>query len=359
MPKRPCALTITDDNTTILSADKFGDVYSLPLLTSTPPEASKESSQVPDQLFKPSANELTIHSQRNRKALENQKRQNKVKTEKSGPEFEHSLLLGHVSLLTDVKLAKSGERTYVITADRDEHIRVSRGIPKAHIIENFCLGHKEFISRICIPGTRPEILISGGGDDELYVWDWEKGLLISKAELRSLVERFTGDDKVGKVAVSGIYHTRQGEADIIIVTIEGVSALFTFSLGIDNTLKQEQTLELGGNVLAAVTGIEAPDGTTSRVLVSVDGIHRAGSTTELRDSTEEPISPFQTFSFANGVLTQDSFAIGASEESEVAEGVMGGLRNLLYSLENLRKRDGEEGGKEEDAVMVEQGGGNE
>lgn len=221
MPKRPCALTITNDNNTIISADKFGDVYSLPLLPSGPPEAPRENSQAPDKPFKPSANELTIHSQRNRKALENQKRQNKVKTEKSGPDFEHSLLLGHVSLLTDVKLAKSGERMYVITADRDEHIRVSRGIPQAHIIENFCLGHKEFISRICIPESRPELLISGGGDDELYVWDWANGVLVSKAELRSFVEKYTGDEKMGKVAVSGIYHTRQGEAEIVIVTVEG------------------------------------------------------------------------------------------------------------------------------------------
>lgn len=137
-----------------------------------------------------------------------------------------------------------------------------------------------------------------------------------------------------------------------------VSALFTFRLE-DKILKQEQTLGLGGNVLAVVAGIEAPDGTPSRILVSVDGIHKAGSTTELRNNVEKPISPFQAFSFANGVLNRDSFSIDASKESEVTEGVMGGLRNLLYSLENLRKRDGEEGGKEEDAVMVEQEGGHE
>ncbi|KAJ4417395.1 tRNA (guanine-N(7)-)-methyltransferase non-catalytic subunit trm82, partial [Neurospora sp. IMI 360204] len=34
MPKRPCALALTPDNKTILSADKFGDVFSLPLLFS-------------------------------------------------------------------------------------------------------------------------------------------------------------------------------------------------------------------------------------------------------------------------------------------------------------------------------------
>jgi tRNA (guanine-N(7)-)-methyltransferase subunit TRM82 len=220
MPKRPSALTITEDNTTILSADKFGDVYSLPLIPSPTQEASRATSQNPEKPYKPSANELTIHSQRNRKALENQKRQNKPKPQKSEPEFEQTLLLGHVSLLTDVKLAKSGGRTYVVTADRDEHIRISRGIPMTHVIEGFCLGHLEFISRICIPETRPEVLISGGGDDELFVWEWERGKLVSKVELKTSVQEFMGE-KVGKIAVSGMYWTRQGEEDVVLVSVEG------------------------------------------------------------------------------------------------------------------------------------------
>lgn len=54
--------------------------------------------------------------------------------------FEHKLLLGHVSMLTDIALVVLNGRNYIITADRDEHIRISRGIPQSHIIEGFCLG---------------------------------------------------------------------------------------------------------------------------------------------------------------------------------------------------------------------------
>jgi len=223
MPKRPSALAITDDNTTILSADKFGDVYSLPLLPSPDGRAIVATSPPKEQEekpFKPSANELTIHSQRNRKALANQKRQQKAQPQKTVVEFEHTLLLGHVSLLTDVKLATSGSRTYIVTADRDEHIRISRGISQTHVIEGFCLGHEEFVSRLCIPESRPEIMISGGGDAELYVWEWEKSLLVSKTQLKAKVEEFVGE-KLAKIAVSGIWHTRQAGRDIVLVTVQG------------------------------------------------------------------------------------------------------------------------------------------
>ena len=35
MPKRPCAVALTPDESTLLCADKFGDIYSLPLMGQT------------------------------------------------------------------------------------------------------------------------------------------------------------------------------------------------------------------------------------------------------------------------------------------------------------------------------------
>jgi WD40 repeat protein len=49
-------------------------------------------------------------------------------------------IVGHVSMVTDMVL--SADDKYVITADRDEHIRVSR-FPNGYNIESFCLGHTE------------------------------------------------------------------------------------------------------------------------------------------------------------------------------------------------------------------------
>jgi tRNA (guanine-N(7)-)-methyltransferase subunit TRM82 len=194
MARRPSSITLTADDTTILCADKFGDVYALPLLPSPDDEPSEtpvvsESGEAKgeEKEFTPSATVLTVHSGRNRRTLEEQLKQ-KAKgppKPKQAITFKHDLLLGHVSMLTDLVYAKVDNRSYIITADRDEHIRISRGPPQAHIIEGFCFGHEEFISRLCL--TQSGFLVSGGGEAQLYVWDWQKYQLRSKLPLRDTV----------------------------------------------------------------------------------------------------------------------------------------------------------------------------
>lgn len=232
MPKRPCSLVLTPDDQTILSADKFGDVYSLPLIPSTNPPPAKESSPATPAAppstsaddaaadkpaaRKPEASELTVHTKRNRRALLHQQRT--LQDPKRGgtqklepPAFEHALLLGHVSLLTAVALARDAQgRPYVVTADRDEHIRVSRGARgQAHVIENYCLGHEDFVNRLCIPGGEAQatfggLLVSGGGDEDLFVWRWREGRLLARAPLLRVVREEVAPE-AGKVAVSGLW----------------------------------------------------------------------------------------------------------------------------------------------------------
>lgn len=249
MPKRPCAIALSADESTIICADKFGDVYSLPLLLPIPSGDSEVQGPPqgtplitrPFKPFIPAANDLTVHSVRNRKALQNQIRQKRT-SEKLEPQFERKLLLGHVSMLTDIVLVKHNGQNYIITADRDEHIRISRGIPQTHIIEGYCLGHKEFVSRLCVPKTRPHLLISGGGDDEIYVWNWLQRKLVQKVSLRNHAEGVMGEIARGinqsgegqrngatilgpvKIAVSHIQYMKGasgGPDDIIIVISEG------------------------------------------------------------------------------------------------------------------------------------------
>ncbi|KAJ3294692.1 WD repeat-containing protein 4 [Borealophlyctis nickersoniae] len=81
-------------------------------------------------------------------------------------------------MITDMIMSENGR--YIITADRDEKIRVSN-YPLAFDLESFCLGHEEFVSAIHL---LPEnTLVSSGGDPFLLVWDFMKGEILQKIQL--------------------------------------------------------------------------------------------------------------------------------------------------------------------------------
>ncbi|KAG7443551.1 WD40 repeat-like protein [Guyanagaster necrorhizus] len=141
LPKKPTCVAFTANGQTILVSDKFGDIFSYPL---DPPFVSKVENPKRDRtslISHPSASNGT-------------------------------LILGHTSLLTTFLL--SSDEKYIITADRDEHIRVSWH-PQGYCIETFCLGSTKFVSALHVPKYDPSVLISGGGDAELKVWDWLSG----------------------------------------------------------------------------------------------------------------------------------------------------------------------------------------
>lgn len=224
MPKRPCTIDLDPNDRTIIIGDKFGDVYSLPLFPKLHQEnaESPEQTAVPIPLYRPAATEKTVHSKANLRVLQEQLRQAEqgvMKKSKEPLAFEHELLLGHVSMLTDLvvtshkaedKTAKA--RTYILTADRDEHIRISRGPPQAFVTEGYCLGHREFVSKICL--LDPNNLVSGGGDDEIFLWDWLEGKLLGKFDVKSMALQILNEttrldagvvSQDQKVAVSGMW----------------------------------------------------------------------------------------------------------------------------------------------------------
>ena len=248
MPKRPCALAIMPDNRVLLSADKFGDVYALPLTPSdhlpipsqhtlisrsvTPGTPSTTGGSTPIPRLK--ADETVVHTKRNLKALENQKKaaleRKQPTAQDNRPQFEHALLLGHVSMLTAICVAQATSpvdgktRTYILTGDRDEHIRVSRGVlAQAHVIEGFCMGHEEFVSRLCMvkpaSGEGNDVLVSGGGDDDLYSWDWVQNRLIGKVPLLSKVQEVVGEE-TNKLAVTRIVAQRDERGSWVWVICE-------------------------------------------------------------------------------------------------------------------------------------------
>ncbi|CAG8589565.1 12245_t:CDS:10 [Ambispora gerdemannii] len=137
--KRVVSLVFDQTGSKIIVADKFGDVYrSFPI--DLPENNGKTSSQ---------------------------------------------LLLGHVSMITDMTLTPLNK--YIITCDRDEHIRVSR-YPNAYNIESFCLGHTHFVSKLHIIPWAADFLISGGGDDFVALWDYVHGTLLQTLDVKQFVD---------------------------------------------------------------------------------------------------------------------------------------------------------------------------
>jgi tRNA (guanine-N(7)-)-methyltransferase subunit TRM82 len=315
MPKRLCAIVLTPDDSTILAADKFGDVYSLPLLDV--PSASTSATNVqqkPARDFKPSATELTVHTKGNREALRQQREQKAAAKTREGPNFEHKLLLGHVSLLTDLIIAETDtagkRRQYILTADRDEHIRVSRGPPQAHLVENYCLSHKEFVSKLCILPWQPDILVAGSGETSIKTFHWQTGKLTGELSILGIISESIASSThdlsehkpLRKLAVSGIWPIEAeispghlaGKSGFVLVAFEGydptgvilkhladllhsLPLLLSLEWSSDQELVYHETVELPGNALDVVVlqGLQT-------ILVSTDNVHIPGSVKRVR-----------------------------------------------------------------------------
>ena len=130
----------------------------------------------------------------------------------SKPTENGQLLLGHLSMLLDILV--TDDKKYVISADRDEKIRVSM-FPNSYNIISYCLGHKNFVTNIAILPHDKNVLISTGGDGTLMFWDFQKGkeLLtvyfhekLSQNDLLQLNKTLKENDLEEHVTVSPVKH---------------------------------------------------------------------------------------------------------------------------------------------------------
>jgi tRNA (guanine-N(7)-)-methyltransferase subunit TRM82 len=153
LPKRLASITFSPDGSSLLAADRIGDVYLLTLPQFPVPHiAAPTKIDVPDD--KPP-------------------------------------LLGHFSTVTDI--AVTHDR--VATSDRDNRVRVSH-FPSAVNIQSMCLGHTDFVTRVCwVSSSR---LLSAGGDGVARLWCPETGTELSSVAISDL----TPDNPTAGVIVS-------------------------------------------------------------------------------------------------------------------------------------------------------------
>ncbi|KAG2187429.1 hypothetical protein INT44_005117, partial [Umbelopsis vinacea] len=144
--KRINAMQFTKDGSQVVEADKFGDVYVFPTEVSETTAAEKQEAM-----------------------------------KKNKP------IVGHVSMLTDMTL--SDDEKYIITADRDEHVRVSR-FPNGYNIESYCMGHTDVITNIQLLPWAPNVLATVGGDCTFRLWDFMVGKELHSLQYKSHVEKY-------------------------------------------------------------------------------------------------------------------------------------------------------------------------
>jgi tRNA (guanine-N(7)-)-methyltransferase subunit TRM82 len=90
------------------------------------------------------------------------------------------LLLGHTaSMLTGMQVVMSNtnaKQKFILTADRDEKVRVSV-FPETHIIHGYLLGHSAFISTMDavskIGDDERSLCLTGSGDGTVRLWDYQ------------------------------------------------------------------------------------------------------------------------------------------------------------------------------------------
>ncbi|XP_061782254.1 tRNA (guanine-N(7)-)-methyltransferase non-catalytic subunit wdr4 [Nerophis lumbriciformis] len=102
-------------------------------------------------------------------------------------ERDGELKMGHLSMVLAVTMSLNDK--YIITADRDEKIRVSH-LRSPYNIQSFCLGHQQFVSSLVVPSSHPNWLLSGSGDGTMKLWEYTSGKKLHSWDLKELQETF-------------------------------------------------------------------------------------------------------------------------------------------------------------------------
>lgn len=123
-----------------------------------------------------------------------------------------------------------------------------------------------------------------------------------------------------------------------------VPALFAFHLSPDNSLAHDQTLVLKGNALS-VAVFESK----ATIIVSIDSVHMPGPAPKIRGFPTSPDILLQSFTLnedtsagqvwhEDGTFAQQLRAINEHGSFELDASQVSQMHNLLYTIEDLRKR---------------------
>ncbi|RYH15171.1 hypothetical protein EON65_32180 [archaeon] len=93
------------------------------------------------------------------------------------PSLDKEVLLGGHTASTITDIAISQDQTLLLSADRDEKIRIS-SFPAVETIQSYCLGHTSVVSSVStlvLEGR--QVIVSSGWDHKVHVWKYWPGTL--------------------------------------------------------------------------------------------------------------------------------------------------------------------------------------
>lgn len=237
------------------------------------------------------------------------------------------------------------------------------------MIESYCMGHEEFVHRLLIPfGGKGDVLVSAGGDEDLFVWRWREGLLLGRVDLIGKVRKVV--EGVEKIAVTGLCcwpGSDEQETRIAVICERYVSdfaassgsiawltdynsvpAMFLFSMNDKGDLEPSLTIDLPGNpfdiaVVNAQNLIVPVDPTDKQE----DGMY------DLKRSLLRITHADGEYKVSEDVIQQAEDLDAESSSVDYVSSIE--MEKLLYSAETLRKSNFEDR-EDGDGTKVEQEG---
>ena len=173
------------------------------------------------------------------------------------------LLFGHISAISTSLY--SPKRKLLISADRDEKIRIAR-YPRADIIESFLLKHRRYVSHLTWGNEAETVLVSAGADGQIIEWD------VSNPGLATVIEAH-GVDVVGFHSITSdcagrIFFVAVDDAKKIrVISSESIEWIFPFEI------QAIKSYQFGGKIVLiaidANSHMHVIDSTSGIVLESV------------------------------------------------------------------------------------------
>jgi hypothetical protein len=156
------------------------------------------------------------------------------------PDFkrDRKTLMGHTTSMITC-MAPTKDASLLLTADRDEKIRVSH-FPRTALVQSYCLGHKAALTRVVVSSVTPELAISTSLDNTIKLWDVASGALLASHELLA-----NSDDQDALLNVS---LTISATTNLVVVVVNDSELRF---FAIEKTGEMEASFTLSPKTLSA------------------------------------------------------------------------------------------------------------